>query len=125
MPGPLLQLLGRRVRRQHVLHPPTIPHFSLTREVEALMRYFVEAGDNECFAACLYVCYDLVAPDVVLELAWRSNMMDFAMPYLIQVRQPCFVGVVRGVYSNRKAGTQSSTSPCSELQLDVITCSAF
>ena len=87
MPGPLLQLLGRRVRRQHVLHPPTIPHFSLTREVEALMRYFVEAGDNECFAACLYVCYDLVAPDVVLELAWRSNMMDFAMPYLIQVRQ--------------------------------------
>ena len=49
--------------------------------------YFVEAGDNECFAACLYVCYDLVAPDVVLELAWRSNMMDFAMPYLIQVRQ--------------------------------------
>jgi clathrin heavy chain len=53
--------------------------------VEALMRYFVEANDNESFAACLYVCYDLVAPDVVLELAWRSNMMDFAMPYLIQV----------------------------------------
>jgi clathrin heavy chain len=53
--------------------------------VEQLLRYFVESGDQECFAACLYVCYDLVQPDVVLELAWRANMMDFCMPYLIQV----------------------------------------
>jgi clathrin heavy chain len=53
--------------------------------VEQLLRYFVEAGDQECFAACLYVCYDLVQPDIVLELAWRANMMDFCMPYLIQV----------------------------------------
>ena len=40
---------------------------------------------QECFAAALYVCYDLVSPDIVLELAWRANMMDFCMPYLIQV----------------------------------------
>lgn len=31
-------------------------------------------------------CYDLLRPDVILELAWRHNIMDFAMPYLIQVR---------------------------------------
>jgi clathrin heavy chain len=24
-------------------------------------------------------------PDVILELAWRHNIMDFAMPYMIQV----------------------------------------
>lgn len=30
-------------------------------------------------------CYDLLRPDVILELAWRHNIMDFAMPYLIQV----------------------------------------
>merc|ERR1712061_491039 len=39
---------------------------------------------KECFAACLYTCYDLLRPDVALELAWRKNMLDFAMPYLIQ-----------------------------------------
>merc|ERR1719253_2309282 len=52
---------------------------------EALLRYFVEVGDAECFAACLYVCYDFVRPDVALELGWRANMMDMCMPYLIQV----------------------------------------
>ena len=30
-------------------------------------------------------CYDLLHPDVILELAWKHNIMDFAMPYLIQV----------------------------------------
>ena len=32
----------------------------------------------------LYMCYDLLEPDVVLELAWRNNLMDFAMPFMIQ-----------------------------------------
>mmetsp|Transcript_108621 Transcript_108621/g.188021 ORF Transcript_108621/g.188021 Transcript_108621/m.188021 type:complete len:1721 (-) Transcript_108621:142-5304(-) len=53
--------------------------------VESLLRYFVEAESKECFAACLYTCYDLVKPDVALELAWRKGMLDFAMPYLVQV----------------------------------------
>lgn len=30
-------------------------------------------------------CYDLLRPDVILELAWKHKIMDFAMPYLIQV----------------------------------------
>lgn len=33
----------------------------------------------------LFQCYDLLRPDVILELAWRHKIMDFAMPYLIQV----------------------------------------
>jgi len=53
--------------------------------VEQLLRFFVEEDMQECFCACLYTCYDLVKPDVALELAWRKNMLDFAMPYLIQV----------------------------------------
>jgi len=52
--------------------------------VEELMQYFVESGNKECFAACLYICYDLVRPDVVLELAWRHGLTDFAMPYMVQ-----------------------------------------
>jgi len=51
---------------------------------EALLRYFVDNDMKECFAACLYTCYDLIRPDVGLELAWRKNMLDFAMPFLIQ-----------------------------------------
>lgn len=52
---------------------------------EELLAWFLEKGNHDCFAACLFQCYDLLHPDVVLELAWRHNIMDFAMPYLIQV----------------------------------------
>merc|ERR1719401_1706145 len=52
---------------------------------ESPLRYFVDSDMKECFAACLYTCYDLVRPDVGLELAWRKGMLDFAMPFLIQV----------------------------------------
>merc|ERR1711879_902160 len=51
---------------------------------ESLLGYFIETNNKECFAACLYTCYDLIRPDVALELAWRKNMLDFAMPFLIQ-----------------------------------------
>jgi len=53
--------------------------------VEALLRYFVAQKMPECFAACLYTCYDHVKPDTAMELAWKSQMMDYAMPYMIQI----------------------------------------
>ncbi|XP_047005159.1 clathrin heavy chain [Schistocerca americana] len=52
---------------------------------EELLAWFLEKGNHDCFAACLFQCYDLLHPDVILELAWRHNILDFAMPYLIQV----------------------------------------
>merc|ERR1711957_948300 len=52
---------------------------------DELLKYFVDEGHKECFAACLYTCYDLITPDVAMELAWRKGMLDFSMPYLIQV----------------------------------------
>lgn len=52
---------------------------------EELIAWFLEEKNYECFAACLFQCYDLLRPDVILELAWRHNIMDFAMPYMIQV----------------------------------------
>lgn len=42
-------------------------------------------GKKECFASCLFICYDLIRPDVALELAWTNNMLDFTFPYLFQV----------------------------------------
>jgi clathrin heavy chain len=53
--------------------------------VDSLLTFFVEEKEKECFAASLFMCYDYVHPDVVMELAWRNDIMDFAMPYFIQV----------------------------------------
>jgi len=52
---------------------------------EGLLEYFVKEGLKECFSAALYTCYDSLRPDMVLEYAWRYNVIDFAFPYLIQV----------------------------------------
>lgn len=52
---------------------------------EGLLEFFVNNGLKECFAAALYTCYDVIRPDVALELAWRHKLIDFAFPYLIQV----------------------------------------
>lgn len=52
---------------------------------EELIAWFLEDKNYECFAACLFQCYELLRPDVILELSWRHNIMDFAMPYMIQV----------------------------------------
>lgn len=52
---------------------------------EELINWFLENGNFDCFAAALFQCYDLLNPDVILELAWRHKIMDFAMPYFIQV----------------------------------------
>ena len=52
---------------------------------EDLLQWFLEIGKVECFSASLFMCYDLLKPDVVLELAWKHNLTDFAMPYMIQV----------------------------------------
>lgn len=40
--------------------------------------------NHAAFAATLYTCYDLVRPDVVLEIAWRNKIIDFAFPFIIQ-----------------------------------------
>jgi clathrin heavy chain len=52
---------------------------------EGLLEFFVQQDLKECFAACLYTCYDVIRPDVALELSWRNKIIDFAFPYLIQV----------------------------------------
>ncbi|KIM68076.1 hypothetical protein SCLCIDRAFT_1209460 [Scleroderma citrinum Foug A] len=57
---------------------------ALTEVAEDLLSYFVDIGNKECFAATLYVCFDLMRPDVVEELSWQHGLNDFYMPYKIQ-----------------------------------------
>ena len=51
---------------------------------ESLLKWFIELKRHECFSAALYTCYDLLRPDVVMELSWKHGMNDFAMPFFIQ-----------------------------------------
>merc|ERR1719240_1349580 len=51
---------------------------------EDLLAFFVSEKLNACFSATLFTCYPLLRADVVLELAWRNNLTDFSMPFLIQ-----------------------------------------
>lgn len=61
---------------------------SATTEVsEDLLTYFVEIGHKECFAAMLYICFDLLREDVVEELSWQHGLNDFYMPYKIQKKR--------------------------------------
>ena len=44
----------------------------------------MDMEDKALVAAMLYTCYELIRPEVALEIAWRSNIMEFVMPYFIQ-----------------------------------------
>lgn len=33
----------------------------------------------------MYACYDLIRPDLILELSWRHGLHDFTMPYMINM----------------------------------------
>ena len=58
---------------------PLSDELSISRLTSSLFRLY------DCFAAALYHCYDLLHPDVILELAWKHKITDFAMPYMVQV----------------------------------------
>ncbi|WFD44415.1 Clathrin heavy chain [Malassezia psittaci] len=62
----------------------TAAHSDQPQVAKELLSYFVETGNKECYAAMLFACYDLLAPDVVMEVAWRHALSDFTKPYEIQ-----------------------------------------
>lgn len=78
---------------------------------EDLLQWFLEIKKTECFAASLFMCYDLLQPDVVLELAWRHNLIDFAMPYMIQVLKEYLGKIDRLAESSAKREEESESSP--------------
>ncbi|XP_066149209.1 clathrin heavy chain [Euwallacea fornicatus] len=75
---------------------------------EELLAWFLERKAYDCFAACLYQCYDLLRPDVIMELAWRHQIMDFAMPYLIQVTRELTTKVDRLEKSDAERQTEAA-----------------
>lgn len=51
---------------------------------EELVYFFVDQKNDACVGACLFTCYTLIRPDVVIEVAWRFKLFDYAMPFIIQ-----------------------------------------
>lgn len=80
-------------------------------------------GKKECFASCLFVCYDLIRPDTALELAWMNNMIDFAFPYLLQVLLVHNSNILVVNYSLRGARTPLYCSAIVEINLMILFCS--
>ncbi|XP_030747557.1 clathrin heavy chain [Sitophilus oryzae] len=75
---------------------------------EELLGWFLERKAYDCFAACLYQCYDLLHPDVVMELSWRHQIMDFAMPYFIQVTRELSTKVEKLEQSDAQRQTEAA-----------------
>lgn len=71
---------------------------SSTEVAEELLSYFVDIGNKECFAALLFICFDLLRSDVVEELSWQHGLNDFYMPYKIQSQR----SLVEKVYTISK-----------------------
>ncbi|GEQ68527.1 hypothetical protein JCM33374_g2195 [Metschnikowia sp. JCM 33374] len=56
-----------------------------TKIAHEVLDYFVETGNHEAFAALLYVAYDLIEYDYVLEISWLHDLSAFIKPYEISI----------------------------------------
>ena len=76
-----------KLLKQDKLYKEVVATAATSRDEKLVLdvvHFFIDAGEKECFSAALFACYDLIAPDVVLELAWKKGLVDQAMPFLIQ-----------------------------------------
>jgi len=81
---------------------------------ESTLQFFVDQKLPECFAACLAHCYDLVRPDVALEIAWREKMLDFVFPFLIQILRE-YVPKIKEIDERTKPKEPTAPQPTGQL----------
>lgn len=65
----------------------------------------MDIGSRECYVGMLYACYDLIRPDVILEMSWRHGLHDFTMPYMINMlaQQTATIDLLKKDNEERKA----------------------
>lgn len=73
--------------------------------VDELLRYFVDIGSKECYAAMLYACNDLIPLHTAMELSWRHGLNDFTMPFMINYmyQQAATIEMLKKDNDERKA----------------------
>ena len=69
---------------------------------EELLRFIMTRKDKELIGAMLYNCYELIKPDVAMEVGWRCGLQEFVMPYFIQFMRDMSTKV-EGVQKNAEA----------------------
>ena len=67
-----------------------------------LLRFIMTRKDKELIGAMLYNCYELIKPDVAMEVGWRCGLQEFVMPYFIQFMRDMSTKV-EGVQKNAEA----------------------
>ena len=95
------------------LHKDAMGYVNESKQVELaedLIAWFLENKFFECFGACLFQCYDLIRSDVILELAWRHNIMDFAMPFMIQTIRDYSIKVDRLEEAEKKRSQEEESN---------------
>lgn len=88
-----------------------------TEIAEELLQFFIENDKKECFTACLYTCFELLRPDVIIELAWRNKLQDFAMPYMIQVTREALARVEALEKSNKERSEKDAEKEKQDAQI--------
>lgn len=102
-------LYTEAIRTASASRDPAIAEELLTTVAE-------ELKDGTLFVGCLYSCFDLLRPDLVLELAWSNKWMDLAMPYMCQTLKASHERIIRleAVVLEGKPVPISSTGTASE-----------
>ncbi|KIY52907.1 clathrin heavy chain [Fistulina hepatica ATCC 64428] len=96
-----------------------------TEVAEELLSYFVDIGNKECFAALLYICFDLLRSDVVEETSWLNGLNDFYMPYRIQIQRSLAAKVNRLEKEVKEMTTRSSQKEKAEAEAPIINPGGF
>jgi clathrin heavy chain len=82
---------------------------------EGLLEFFVDENLNSCFGAALFMCYDYIRADVVLELAWRYGILDYSMPFFVQfIRE--YVSKVDTLWDEREKSKKQAEKDAAEAE---------
>eukprot|EP00768_Dysnectes_brevis_P001247 gnl/Dysnectes_brevis/1303_a1459_1909.p1 GENE.gnl/Dysnectes_brevis/1303_a1459_1909~~gnl/Dysnectes_brevis/1303_a1459_1909.p1 ORF type:complete len:1090 (+),score=595.35 gnl/Dysnectes_brevis/1303_a1459_1909:1275-4544(+) len=77
----------------------------------------LETTRKECFAAMLFKCFEIVRPDVALELAWRHRLTEQVMPYMIQTMRK-YTGLVDQLVKEREELKTKAQAPSDVVPTD-------
>ncbi len=69
-----------------------------TAVAEELVSYFVDIGNKDCFAASLYICFDLLRADIVAELV-SNKQWDQSYAFSVSLRGTAFATPPTGMAS--------------------------
>ncbi|KAF5355246.1 hypothetical protein D9758_006001 [Tetrapyrgos nigripes] len=96
-----------------------------TDVAEELLSYFVDIGNRECFAAMLYICFDLLRSDIVEELSWQHGLNDFYMPYKIQIQRSLVEKLRQLEKEVKEAATKNQQKEQAESEVPIINPGGF